>query len=75
MPNPTVTRKPPTPAQLYELRKEGYCTDLEIVAKDGAILRAHRVILGANSLLFKKEIEDSGRLEWPHFTEEYVDSC
>ncbi len=58
-----VSQQPPTVERFKELRQELWATDIDIVAKDGEIVQAHRVVLGAACPAFKQQLEGRQTLD------------
>ncbi len=63
----SITQQPPTIEQLNELRQEGWATDVDIAAKDGEVVKAHRVVLGAACPALKQQLEDEQKLDLSRF--------
>ncbi len=66
-PELVVSQQPPSAEQFNKLREESWATDVEIAAKDGEIVRAHRVVLGAACPALKQQLEDRQELNLSRF--------
>ncbi len=62
-----VLQQPPTVEEFNKLRKESWATDVDIAAKDGEIVKAHRVVLGAAYPALKQQLEDRQSLDLSRF--------
>ncbi len=58
-----VSQQPPTVERFKKLRQELWATDVEIATKDGEIVQAHRVVLGAASPALKQQLEGRHTLD------------
>ncbi len=66
----TVRKDPPTIEQLNALRKDGWCTDLEIISRDGEQVKAHRAVMGASCPALKEEIENEQTIDLSNVSRE-----